>query len=158
MRCIIVIHAYKVKGTHKGLTYIHVHVLVAGAFVLGVHVHVGYYRDVQSHGEGSSYEYTIQLCVHMYMCNVAMVTQMYIPYFLEILPRRHLISWSSLARRHFEGGQISRAATKVLVTSRTMGKRAHCALFRININITYVYMRAIMTTLYHMQREFEGGV
>ena len=40
----------------------------------------------------------------------------YIPYFLEISPRRHLISWSNLARRHFEGGQISRAATKVLVT------------------------------------------
>ena len=39
-----------------------------------------------------------------------------IPYFLEISPRRHLNSWSSLARRHFEGGQISRAATKVLVT------------------------------------------
>ena len=38
-----------------------------------------------------------------------------IPYFLEISPRRHLISWFSLARRHFEGGQISRAATKVLV-------------------------------------------
>ena len=27
-----------------------------------------------------------------------------LPYFLEISPRRHLISWSSLARRHFEGG------------------------------------------------------
>ena len=127
MRCIIVIHAYKVKGTHKGLhLYTCTCTCTQVLLSLGVHVHVGYYRDVQSHGEGSSYEYTIQLCVHMYMCNVAMVTQMYIPYFLEILPRRHLISWSSLARRHFEGGQISRAATKVLVTSRTMEQA--CAL------------------------------
>ena len=56
-----------------------------------------------------------------------------LPYFLEISPRRHLISWSSLARRHFEGGQILRVATRVLVV--TMGERAHCALFRINVNM-----------------------
>ena len=37
--------------------------------------------------------------------------------FLEISPQRHLISWSSLARRHFEGGQISRAATEVLYST-----------------------------------------
>ena len=46
-------------------------------------------------------------------CGIALPN---IPYFLEISPRRHLISWSSLAQRHFESGQISRAATKVLVT------------------------------------------
>ena len=40
-------------------------------------------------------------------------------------------------------------------TSRTMGERAHCALFRINVNIIHAI---IMTTLYYMRREFEGGV
>ena len=43
--------------------------------------------------------------------------------------------------------------------SRTLGERARCALFRINVNIYNVRMRGIiMTTLYHMRREFEGGV
>ena len=85
-----------------------------------------------------------------------------IPYFLEISPRRHLISWSSLARRHFEGGQISRAATKVLVTLLYIVLWASVRIVRylesMSIYITYVRMRAIMTTLCHMRREFEGGV
>ena len=54
--------------------------------------------------------------------------------------RRLLILWSSLVRRHFEGGQISRVATKVLVI--LLGERAHCVLFRINVNILRIYARA----------------
>ena len=38
----------------------------------------------------------------------------HLPYFLEMSPRRELISGTSLMRRQFEGGYISRAASVAL--------------------------------------------
>ena len=82
----------------------------------------------------------------IFLCSMGHSLHVSTGHFLEISPRRHLISWSSLVRRHFEGGQISRAATKVLVTLPIVhGLWASVRIVRylesMSIYITYV-MRA----------------
>ena len=44
---------------------------------------------------------------------------MHVPYFLEMSPRRDLISSRCTLRRNFEGGEISRAATNRLAPAHS---------------------------------------